>query len=445
MSINEPRPFHAADDWAVVIQSVPSKSKKEIVKRLVEIFELDKRDAEQILSNVPLMFLDNISFGLAVRVKKYFQKLGAVAETTNHDVIKKNCMQVLWPQAPDLSYFMKNELGPMESHEQEAAHGAKPSAGPLAGEKETGPEMPKIHKGSPFIKQEPEASLPPIYPPIAPKPVQESAASLSPFATPTEKPKPPSLSGSEADRGRQDEALNEKLRKIDLEKQLLQTQHAAAIETLRRQLEAEKKKTAEVAQAYDALQKESQKQGAAFQEIEKWQAKVAGLEEKVRFLEKSLSQKQEEASRQAEEWRVKLSGAEEKIRQLEQELSQRQAAPSQEREAQSAQTSALEEKVRALENELTQKTAEFEQTTRQKESILQQFETAVSQAHQEIAGLRDRERSYVQTIEGLEKNIQQMTESLRYRDQVLAEFEKQITELAKITLPPEAGSAEGAR
>ncbi len=442
MSINEPRSFHAADDWAVVIQSVPSKSKKEIVKRLVEIFELDKRDAEQILSNVPLMFLDNLSFGLAVRVKKYFQKLGAVTETTNHDVIKKNCMQVLWPQAPDLSYFMKNELGSAETSAHHPDEEIRTEGKPLTGDKETGAEMPKIHKGSPFAKPVSEPpSPPPLYPPIAPKPLREPMD----LSAPEEKSKPQSLSGAEADLGRQAEALNEKIRKIDLEKQLLQTQHAAALETMKRQLEAEKQKTAEIAQAYETLQKESKKQGVASRENEEWRVKSVALEEKITGLEKDLTQKREEILRQDEEWRAKTAAAEEKIRQLEEELSRKQTVSEPKGEVPNAQTTALEEKVRSLETELSRKTEEFEQTARQKESVLRQFEEAVSQAHQEIASLRGREQDYAQRIDGLEKNLRQMTESLRYRDQVLAEFERQITELAKITLPPETGPAEGAR
>ncbi len=94
MSMNEPRSIHAAEDWGVVLQSVPSKNKREIVKRLEEIFELDKRDAELILSNMPLILVDNLSFGLAARVKKFFQTIGAVAETTNHDMTKKHCLQI---------------------------------------------------------------------------------------------------------------------------------------------------------------------------------------------------------------------------------------------------------------------------------------------------------------------------------------------------------------
>ena len=62
--MNESKSIHAAEDWGVVLQSVPSKNKKEIVKRLEEIFGIDKRDAEQVLANMPLILVDNISLSL---------------------------------------------------------------------------------------------------------------------------------------------------------------------------------------------------------------------------------------------------------------------------------------------------------------------------------------------------------------------------------------------
>ena len=74
MSMNEPGSIQAAEDWGVVLQSVPSKHKKEILKRLVGIFDLEKHDAEQILSNMPLILADNLSYGMATHIKDFFQK-----------------------------------------------------------------------------------------------------------------------------------------------------------------------------------------------------------------------------------------------------------------------------------------------------------------------------------------------------------------------------------
>lgn len=108
----EARMGGVAEDWSVIVESVSPKQKKNIVKRMVEIFELDKKETEQVLSNTPLILLDNLTFGMAARIKNYFQKLGAVVETTNHDMIKKNCSQIIWSEVPDLSFFLKDETAP---------------------------------------------------------------------------------------------------------------------------------------------------------------------------------------------------------------------------------------------------------------------------------------------------------------------------------------------
>ena len=90
MAFEEIRMANSTENWCVIIQSYSPKLKKELVKKLVEVFDLEKKDSDQALSNTPLILLDNLSFGMAARIKNYFSKTGAVAETTNHDMIKKN-------------------------------------------------------------------------------------------------------------------------------------------------------------------------------------------------------------------------------------------------------------------------------------------------------------------------------------------------------------------
>ena len=109
MAMHDTRLGSVSEDWSVILQSISPKNKKEIVKQVVEIFEIDKKSAEQALSGMPLVLVDNLTFGLAVRIKSYFQKLGAVAETSNHDMVKKNCYQIVWPEVPDLAFFIKDE------------------------------------------------------------------------------------------------------------------------------------------------------------------------------------------------------------------------------------------------------------------------------------------------------------------------------------------------
>ena len=109
MQMDEMKAGAHTEDWSVILQSFPAKQKKELVKRICEIFELDKKDAEKAILNTPLILLDRLSFGMAGRIKNFLVKLGAVVEITNHEMIKKNCFQILWPEVPDLSFFLKDE------------------------------------------------------------------------------------------------------------------------------------------------------------------------------------------------------------------------------------------------------------------------------------------------------------------------------------------------
>lgn len=401
--MNESRTIHAADDWAVVLQSVPSKSKKEIVKRLEEIFELDKRDAEQILSNTPLILLDNLSFGLAARIKKFFQKIGAVAETTNHDMIKKNCFQVVWPQTPELSFFMKSEMGPAEILVQ----GKQTATAPA----EISSVVPKsVNEAKPRVPEAPEASLSPgpvpmkkdglITPetpaksedygkkseapkaseaPVPRKPVQESPA-VSQFLPVSEKPnqKSPEIEKSTAvpspgvdlDWEKRAKELHEKLQKIHEAKQELHSQHVEATEKVKnaqQRLEEQKNKNEEITKAYKDLQKEVQKHEVLSREGEEWRSRAIALDEKIRELERSLSQK----------------------------------------------------------------TSAIEQLIQQKEELARQSEKAAAETQQELLTLRNRELEFFRKIEGLERNIQEMTESLRSRDGAVIQIEKQILELSE--------------
>ncbi len=426
--MNEPRSIHAAEDWGVVLQSVPSKNKKEIVKRLEEIFGLDKHDAEQILSNMPLILVDNISFGLAARIKKFFQTIGAVTETTNHDMIKKNCFQVLWPQTPDLSFFMKNETGPAEAFVQEKKINPVPSEAPSLEKKATGVEIksqiPKIHEAfapaqpaheSPaivpklpavFAKPAPETPAVPHSLPIPAMPPQGAPEIFSqPHPVSEEKPGTASSSGVDSDWERRAHELNEKLRKITDEKKRLHEQHVEVTEKVKsdfqQKIEHEKQKSEEIAKAYEDLRVQAQKQEALTQEGDAWRSKAMALGEKVRELETNLMQK---------------TSAIEHLIQQKDELSRQSEK-------------AAELTARVVDLEKTIGTGDEERSALQ--TRVSDFEKNILDAQHELENYRNREQAGSQKAAGLEREVREMKESLQARDAALAQFEKQILELAE--------------
>lgn len=405
MSMNEPRSIHAAEDWGVVLQSVPSKNKKEIVKRLAEIFELDKHDAEQVLSNMPLILVDNLSFGLAARIKKFFQKIGAVAETTNHDMIKKNCFQIVWPQTPDLSYFMKDETKTAEGaalkNKEEVKRVEVPHPEKTPEGREPGPELSKMPDMS--VPASMDLGGPEVE---AAQPVQEPPDSApQPRPTVEEKPAEPSRAGIDSEWEKRANELNEKLRKIQDEKQELHEQHAEATEKVKsefqRRIDQEKQKSDEIAKAYEDLREQAQKQEALTKEGEEWRSKAMALGEKVRELETNLMQK---------------TSAIEHLVQQKDDLEKRSAKA----EDLAARVSDLEGIVAAKDKEKIDL-----------QHRISDFEKDISEARRELEGLRSREHESIQKAAGLERNVQEMKESLRARDASLAQFEKQMSELTE--------------
>jgi hypothetical protein len=385
MSVNEPRSIHAAEDWGVVLQSVPSKHKKEIVKRLQEIFGLDKHDAEQVLSNMPLILVDNVSFSLAARIKKFFQSRGAVAETTNHDMIKKNCFQIVWPQTPDLSFFLMEDTKAVDAPASAKKPVARPAAAPVPEPKPIAPE----------IQPEPSdfrRSLPPI--PTFEYPSQPAGEA---------KPAPVMPSSPPSSWAQRAEELSEKLRKLQEEKQQLHDQHAEKTEKVKmefqQQLEKEKQKSEEISRAYEELQKQAQKQESLSQEGSEWRSKAMALGEKVRNLETDLMQK---------------TSAIEHLIQQKDELAR-----------QAEKAGALSSRV----SELERIAASKDQEKIMLEKQVADFDREHSDVQREITNLKSREEIALQKIEALEHHIQELTEALHARDNMLGQFEQQVQEL----------------
>ncbi|MFH0986322.1 MAG: hypothetical protein V1882_12470 [Candidatus Omnitrophota bacterium] len=429
MSMKEPRASRASQDWSVVFQSIPSKFKNEVGKQIESILGLDRRDAKAILTNAPLVFLDNLSFELAVRIKIYFQKLGVVVEVTNHDIIKKNCSQVSWPKTPDLSFFALEETMlavPQAQNEIEK----RESVGTLL--TRTMPEDSEMT---------PETQM--IYvTPLPAKPHHE-------FQTVAPRVEPPH-SDIDAELELRAQEMGERFRTLHEEKQALQTQHEEAINALKnesqRRVAEEKKRGEEIAKVCEDLRQEVEKYKALANEDEALRSETKFLDEKVRELEIALKEKnfsvelliqqKDELTRQAEKTAKETDQELVALRAREMELSRKIEGLEQTvqqvtvflrtRDGELAQA---ENRRLELEAILKKNASALELLTRQKEEFIRQAEKSLEQTHQELASLRNREPELLRTIDGLEKAVHQTAETLHTRENELARSGKHLLEL----------------
>lgn len=433
MATNDAGFSSLSDDWSVILSSCNSKLKKELVKRISEIFELDKKDAEQALSNMPLILLDNLSFGMATRIKNYFVKLGAVVETTNMDMIKKNYSQVLWPEVPDLSFFLNEETKPPFRE-------AKPE-----------PMVP-----APAEPSRPVSHLPPVpekEPPVAPAPQKDADgwekivkdSMISQYSRPDDGgagiPKEaatPEASKSNDGWEKRAQELSKKLASFQEEKKKVDEDIVLrAVEKDQSDFgsrpEAEKPRSEEEIPSYfNGMPKPVPESPAAGPVTTDWRAKAMLLNDRVRDLEKDLIDSKEELVKEVEKLRSKAASAEGRAHELEAALSQksqdmdRMARDKEELTHHGFKVRDLEAQIEGLNSDLAEKNR-----------LAADRDSALGKAQQELEAIRERERELTRKAESLQASVNAMEESLRdrdeqlrVRDESLAAFEKQLGEFA---------------
>jgi|GEM_PF-3162108 len=143
MAINSPKPVQT---WCVILQTFAKKNRKELISQLVQGFGLDEQEASDSISNIPIVIVDGINLNQAKSVKEKLEANGAEVEITNHDIIKKQCYRIEWPQQPNLAYFEKkpeaaSPLGSVILASESPVNPIVAVAGMIAGAA-TGPKTP---------------------------------------------------------------------------------------------------------------------------------------------------------------------------------------------------------------------------------------------------------------------------------------------------------------
>ncbi len=411
-------------DWAVIFQSVPSKTKKNVIKSLEENFDLESEDAAQVLSNMPLLLLDNVFSEEAKQVKEFFQESGVVVEITNHQMIKKNCFQIVWPERPDLAIFFKK----------------------------------KIKENLPV---EPIAEL-----------VKENNESKEAIVPPAEN----ILNTIEKDDEweRRTRELNEKLKLFQEGKNLASSKKDEDIETEAEDVQINKTENEEFAGSSPVDLPVSAAEEAKNASEAEWQYKIDFLNGKLSQLEKTVYEKDEAI--------VNLNREKEALSNKIQELTQRENAVSEhaayagDDDASRKRISELEEAIKnsdfeknelknklksveenfagaTRENEsrqsrilqLEQETRGFDEQKAKFETRIQELEKNIENAKREFDAVSLREKEWILKASGLEKTLGGMEESLKSRDAALSLFEKQILELAQKLQAAEAVKKEHAQ
>lgn len=112
-------------NWCVILTPIKNDfDKKKVAQKISEIFSLSSDESADLVSNTPIILLDNLSRTIAVQVQDYFRGLGAEMKLTNDVLQKRKCYRTVWPDPPNLSFlhdWQPAETLPMQGDESTQA------------------------------------------------------------------------------------------------------------------------------------------------------------------------------------------------------------------------------------------------------------------------------------------------------------------------------------
>lgn len=108
-------------NWCVILSPIPSEiDRKKVAQKISGGFSLSLEEALDLVSNTPIIILDNLTREIAAKLKDYFKTAGAETILTNDVFQKRKCYRTVWPEPPSLAFLHDwNPLAPSRE-EQEA-------------------------------------------------------------------------------------------------------------------------------------------------------------------------------------------------------------------------------------------------------------------------------------------------------------------------------------
>ncbi len=107
-------------NWCLVLNTLQSEiDKKKVAGKISEVFSLSQDEAVDLVSNTPIILLDNLARPVAVKAKDYFRSTGAEMFLTNDIFLKRKCYRTVWPDPPSLSFLKHVADLPQQDEKQE--------------------------------------------------------------------------------------------------------------------------------------------------------------------------------------------------------------------------------------------------------------------------------------------------------------------------------------
>ncbi len=93
-------------NWCVILSPITNElDRKKVAQKISDIFSLSYEESLDVVSNTPIIILDNLTRPIAIKLKEYFRAAGAETVLTNDVFHKRKCYRTVWPEQPNLSFL----------------------------------------------------------------------------------------------------------------------------------------------------------------------------------------------------------------------------------------------------------------------------------------------------------------------------------------------------
>ncbi|MCB9800283.1 MAG: hypothetical protein H6757_05955 [Candidatus Omnitrophica bacterium] len=93
-------------NWCLILNPIASAiDRQKISRKISATFSLSPDEALDLVSNTPIILLDNLTRSIASMAKDYFSIANAEIFLTNDVYVKRKCYRAVWPEPPNLSFL----------------------------------------------------------------------------------------------------------------------------------------------------------------------------------------------------------------------------------------------------------------------------------------------------------------------------------------------------
>lgn len=93
-------------NWFIVLNPLRSEiDRTKVAKEISKAFRIPLEEASDLVSNTPIILLDNLTYATALQVKQYFSALASDIIVSNDTLLRRRCYRTVWPTPPDLRFL----------------------------------------------------------------------------------------------------------------------------------------------------------------------------------------------------------------------------------------------------------------------------------------------------------------------------------------------------